>query len=88
MNASPNGTSPAVPAGVTMGPPSENRGYEGAMPVRLDRLHLFQIAKSPMPVEENTIPLSQVAARPPAVTRIVRTNQPMDRGAAYWSLAP
>jgi len=66
MNASPNGTSPAAPAGVTMGPPSENRGHEGAMPVRLDRLHLFQIGKSPMPVKENTIPLSHVAARPPA----------------------
>jgi hypothetical protein len=37
MNASPNGTSPAAPAGVTVGPPSENRGYEDAMPVRLDK---------------------------------------------------
>jgi len=48
------------------GPTSENRGYEDAMPVRLDRLHLFQIGKSPMPVKENTIPLNHVAARPPA----------------------
>ena len=75
MNASPNGTSPAAPAGVTMGPPSENRGYEDAMPVRLDRLHLFQIGKSPMPVKENTIPLNHVAARPP-VSNANRADKP------------